>query len=232
MRPTSPPRARSFAGLTLVELLVALLLLSLTTAMVWRGIDAMVRTLDGLKSRHEEAQAVRAVLAQWRADLDQMNALSGVTSWSWDGKVLRLTRDVPSTNDIQVVAWTWREDVSIPNQGWWMRWQSPPCRSKQAWQRAWRDALQWSRSPTADLTQGEVRLNRLSRWQLSVNRNGAWSHPLSSAGTHGREQPPSIDGDAGAPDAVRLVLELPPDSALAGRLTVDWIHPAFMPDRS
>jgi general secretion pathway protein J len=230
------------AGFTLIEVLVAIALMSLMTVTVWRGIDGMVRTHASLQARSEQVRGLQNALAQWRVDLDDMTDVGGVSTWSWDGQVLRLTRESGGTGAplLQVVAWAWRADGSgSTGSGAWLRWQSPPCRSVKSWQQAWRDAQQWGRTPTDTLSRNELRLLNVQGWSLWVHRGGAWSHPLSSTDTtsgtnrpsgdtgDGQRRMPAGDADDRPPDAVRLMLDLPADSPFAGRLSVDWLRPDF-----
>ena len=51
--PPRPPGPRAHAGFTLVEVLVALLVMSLIAGMAWQGIAGMVRTRDASQRRLE-----------------------------------------------------------------------------------------------------------------------------------------------------------------------------------
>ncbi|MEY2656227.1 MAG: hypothetical protein RLZZ524_3255 [Pseudomonadota bacterium] len=219
-------------GYTLIEVLVATLLLSMVSLMAWRGIDVMVRTAAGLQARGEQLDALQAVLEQWRVDLDRMTELGGASTWSWDGNVLRLTRAHGTEAAAQVVAWAWRADADRPGQGTWLRWQSQPCRTVGSWQQAWQDAAHWGRTPTDVLRRAEMPLATLQGWTLWVHRGGHWTHPQSSATTSAPGRSEAVDADDQPPDAVRLVVELPPTAPLPGRLTLDWIRPAFVAARS
>lgn len=230
------------AGFTLVEVLVALGVMALLALMSWRGLDAMLRTQSALQQRADGLRTLQAGLAQWQTDLGQLSDLQGIRSWDWDGKVLRLTREsVQPSEGLQVVAWSWRQQGTA---GDWLRWQSPPLTTLAAWQEAWQNARTWSQVPTEALRGGEVRIHPLAGWQLFVHRGGNWANPLSSdATTPTASATPTTPGGAApantasasstgepgtrVPDGVRLVLDLPADRPLAGRLSLDWVRPTL-----
>ena len=221
---------RQTKGFTLVEVLVAIAVMALMALMSWRGIDGMLRTQSGLQTRADELRTLQAALAQWQTDLSQLADLSHTPSWDWDGKVLRLTRlaPAPSQDGVRVVAWVWRQDASRPGGGDWLRWQSDTLNTREAWQEAWQNARTWSQTPTDTLRRGEVLLVPLAGWQLFVHRGGSWVSPLSSqasAQSGSASVSYTISTSGNAPDGVRLLLDLPANAPLAGRLSLDWVRP-------
>ena len=211
-------------GFTLVEVLVAIGVMALLTLMSWQGIDAMLRTQTALQQRADQIRTLQAGLAQWQTDLNRISTVTGITSWDWDGRVLRLTREGEQSGDgVRVVAWTWRTGQS--EAGHWLRWQSPALTTRLAWQQAWQHAQDWRQSPVESLRAGEVSIHALTGWQLFVHRGGSWSNPLSSdaAQEAGKAQATAQR----VPDGVRLVLDLPSTGPIAGRLTLDWVRPTL-----
>ena len=207
-------------GFTLVEVLVALGVMALLALMSWRGLDAMVGTQGRLQERADQVRTLQAGLAQWQTDLSRLSAIQGVQSWDWDGKVLRLTREGTQAGDgLRVVAWSWRQEGA---GGEWLRWQSSALTTQAAWQQAWQNAQLWSQTPTTALRGGEVRIHPLLGWQLFVHRGGNWTNPLSSDATT-----PGSGNTARVPDGVRLVLDLPADTPVSGRLSLDWVRPTL-----
>ena len=217
------------AGFTLVELLLAIAIMSLVAILSWRGLDGMVRAQESTRQRADELLVLQAALGQWNTDLDALMPLAGTTPLDWDGQVLRLTRRtsaVPDTGAL-VVAWTRRSDGAQAGQ--WLRWQSPPVRTRAEWQEAWQLAAQWARTPGEAERRHETALLPLASWQIFYFRGGAWSNPQSSTGT-----PAGGTGSTAAalPDGVRLQITLAPGLALAGQLTRDWANPLLGGGRS
>jgi general secretion pathway protein J len=210
-----------------VELMVAIAVMALLALMSWRGLDGMVRAQETTKARGDQQLVLQTVLSQWNADLDALMPLEHTQAMDWDGQVLRMTRKSSNAVDegALVVAWA-RRIVDGRNQ--WLRWQSPPVRTRAQWRDAWNLAAQWGRNPSDDQRRRETVLLPLDQWRLYYYRNNAWSNPQSSA-DDGNTPPASGDGSQGAqlpniPDGVRLELTLPPDAAVAGRITIDWVN--------
>ncbi len=236
-------------GFTLIEVLVAISVMALMALMAWRGLDSMLRTQTGLQTRADDIRTLQAGLAQWQTDLDQLSEHKGIASWDWDGKVLRLTRRSPVSADsapdqgtseaVQVVAWTWRNDPARPGGDDWQRWASPALHTRAAWQDAWQQAQVWSQTPTPESLTRQIQIHPLAGWQLFVHRGGAWANPLSSDAVNDRAAPNSSHGvpspatattntqGSTPPDGVRLLLMLPPGAAGQGTLTLDWIRPTL-----
>lgn len=220
-------------GFTLVELLVALVIMSLLAILSWRGLDGMTRVQSQTQSNTDGVLALQAGLSQWQTDLDALTELKnvpGVVGLDYDGQVLRITRRYSetgedtknTTNDdsMRVVGWSQRnvESGSI-NKTQWLRWQSAPVKTRAELQEAWLQAKQWASNPTEADKKGEVTVAAIDKWQVFYYRNDAWSNALSSADI-------VIDGNtARLPDGVRLVLTLAAGQALVGTITRDWVSP-------
>lgn len=219
---------RSCRGFTLIELLVALAVMALLALMSWQGLDGMARTQQATQARADDLLALQAGLGQWRADLDASTALPGRPAIDWDGRVLRLLRRSAggSNEGLRVVAWAQRSltgtDEDARSGPHWLRWQSPPLRTRGELDLAWQRASLWGHNPGADDLALEVPIVPLDDWQVLYFRGDSWTHPLSSTGNA-----PSTPQATAMPDGVRLVLTLAPPHALAGKITSDWARPTF-----
>jgi general secretion pathway protein J len=215
------------AGFTLVELLVALSMMALMAGLSWGGLAGMARVQAETDARADQMLALQIGLAQWGTDLDALAQLPQTTALEWDGRVLRMTRRGTAgfMDSLYVVAWTER-------QGRWLRWQSPPLRTRGEMTAAWQQAGLWSQNPGDEQRRFEVAIAPLKAWQLFYFRGNAWTHPLSSdaAAVGLAPAPDTAAGDGSlrtaiVPDGVRLVLMLPQGPGLAGRIVRDWVSP-------
>lgn len=209
-------------GFTLIEVLVASAILALMALISWRGLDGMAKAQFSLQSRSDAHQTLQVGLSQWRTDLDNMSSLPNVPALDWDGRVLRITRQHSQDPQagLQVVAW------SLGN-GQWTRWQSAPLTRRDAWLLAWTQAQVWGESagnPTSSDTH-EVLVQALRSWQIYYHRDGAWSNALSSSGANTTGTP--LGASNVLPEGIRLVIELPDNAPLSGKVTLDWVRPSF-----
>ncbi len=222
------PQRRTARGFTLVELLVALFVMSLLAILSWRGLDAMTRAQAQTQARSDEVSTLEVGLAQWSADLDALLQLPQVSAIDWNGRALRITRrSTASAGDgVRVVAWSRRV---VNGNGTWLRWQSPLLITRSALAAAWQQADIWSQNAGDEDRRSEVAVTPLDEWQIFYYRGGAWSNPLSSdataIGTATPAAAPVSGVPAVVPDGVRLVLTLPPGQALGGKITRDWVRP-------
>lgn len=214
-RPPCSPAAQR--GFTLIELLVALAMMALVATMGWRALAGMQQAQEVNQRVSDAVLTTEAGLNQWTTDLDAVQELPATRALEWDGRSLRITRRAaPPTEGVTVVAWTRATRQGTPQ---WLRWQSAPVQSVEAWQAAWAAASAWAQgTESPELRAREVAITGLEQWQLFFYRGGAWSNPLSSTGT------PDM---ATAPDGVRLVLTLPASHPLAGSLVRDWASGAL-----
>jgi general secretion pathway protein J len=235
-RTSSVQRQRGF---TLIELLIAITLMAVLAGLSWRGLDSLMRSRDITQAQVDKTAVLQTVLAQWQADLNAVQPITGITDAGvqWDGRTLRLMRRATAWRadgadaGMWVVAWTLRG-----NQ--WLRWQSAPAQTRAALQQAWANAERWGQNPSSDDALLETQLIPLDAWQLTYFRGNAWTNPLSSAGNTdtsnnaggsaaGLTQQTNTTSQGALPDAIRLQIDLPATTGVRGRITLDWVRPNF-----
>ncbi len=214
MQPHRLPCART-GGFTLVEVLVALFIMSLMAMLAWRGVDGLFKVREVTQAHAERSLRLAAVIEQWERDLQQLQATRLGRPMRFDGGALRLTRHTPE--GVRVVVWT-------VQQGGLYRWSSDALTTAQGLQEAWRQAQQW----TTLQAQAVRVLDEVSQWQVFYRRaqDNAWSNAQSSANRQPAAPPePNVetpgtedesidtaddsDVDETLPLGVRLLLTLP-----------------------
>lgn len=234
----SLPGARGF---TLIEVLVALLILSVMAGMAWSGVDTLMRSRQVAESRLTSTLRLQSTLAQFEADMNAVCDTLAVPPLVFDGATLRVTRS--SAGGVQLVAWSLRN-------GRWQRWASPAVTHSSDLSEIWLKSMQLLGNEAAQVTT----LSGISQWQFYTYRNGGWSNAQSTgdqvqsafsgmgttatsgsanAGTTGKTGS-TVAGQSAAtiartvlPTGVRVRLTFDPDggSGLAGTLTRDILMP-------
>ena len=165
-RPVLAPGRRS-AGFTLVELLVALVILAVVAAMGWQGVSAMARARDIGSAASERTLRLSALVGQWEQDLAAIYDGPQVPGLSFDGGSLRIVRR--NEGGVQVVVWSLREGI-------WRRWVSPLAVRSGDLQQAWLASQQ-----LLGAEPGQLRLvEGVTNWQVYFWRGQGWSNPQSS----------------------------------------------------
>lgn len=214
---TVPPRRlpRLVRGFTLVEVLVAIFVMALMTALAWQGIDGMVRAREASQQRLEALLRVQTVLAQWEQDLAQVQETLAVPALSFDGATLRLTRRQPE--GMQLVAWSLRG-------GAWLRWAGTPVTTQRELQDDWLRSQQFLGNEPGQLRT----LGGVAQWQLFCFRGNAWSNCQSDADVvtvspnpPGTGAPPAAAGRQLLPTGVRLVLSFGDGAEMTGSVVRD-----------
>lgn len=212
-RPWRPLAARRRTlGFTLVEVLVALLMMALLTGLSWQALDGVLRSRDDSRVVVDRTVRLSTVLTQWEQDLQAVHETLAVPALSFDGQTLRLTRR--SEGGVMLVAWSVRS-------GQWQRWTTLPFVRTGELQEAWlrSQQLQGNEPGTVLLTAGA------SQWQIYFARGGQWSNaqstgdlalpivaapppaPASGASAPAEPRQPATAREA-LPEAVRLLITL------------------------
>lgn len=201
-----PRPVRRPHGFTLVEVLVALLVLSLMASMAWRGVDALIRTREVAQSRMESLLRAQSVLAQWETDLQAVVSTQTSPGVLCEGGTFHLTRRHP--DGVQVVAWSLRG-------GQLSRWSAPPTTRAEALQEAWMQSFQLLGNEAPQLRA----LSGVAQWQVYFYAGTAWSNCGSSTGTPNTAS--TVTAKQALPDGVRLVLTFAEGGTLSGTVTRD-----------
>lgn len=216
-------------GLTLIELLVALALLSVLALLSWRTLDGMTRAQAVTQEHADRWRNWQTALAQWDADLDAAIDTDRVPPLDFDGRALRLTRSDPDqTGRLRVVGWSLQPDPAS-GQLRWARWTSPALLSQGELEQVWQQAAQWARNPGVQDRLQQVLLTPVADWQLFYHRGGAWTNPQSAADEDNEQTQTS---QVTLPDGVRLLLTLPDGGSPSGQLLRDWVRPTLGGERS
>lgn len=221
MRPSPHQLA---AGFTLIEVLVALLIMSVIAVLGWRGIDSMARSREVAQAASERSLRLGTVIAQFDADLQAVQDTPTVPALAFDGASLRMSRRTDA--GVQIVVWSLREGV-------WQRWAGSSATRVAALQESWLASQQLQGQEPQQIRL----LDGATGWQVYFFRDGAWTNAQSSgdvatsnsaaaaaaaAAAGGSGTPAGLAAAATQtrreklPQGVRLVIDLP-----EGKLTRD-----------
>jgi general secretion pathway protein J len=205
--PAPGPRVSS-TGFTLVEVLVALVVMATMAAMAWRGIDALIKSREIAQGHLAQTTRLQTVLAQWEVDLRALqDSHSNVQPIAFDGGNLVLTRQAPT--GLQVVVWSLRESSL------W-RWESPVVRTIEDLEHERQNGLQQlaQRNPALRAFDG------VAGWQFYCFWGNAWSNCQSTGGgPQANTGPVNPKAAAQTPAGLRIAMQFAEGSGLAGTLT-------------
>lgn len=206
------PRRRPYPrGVTLVEVLVALLAMALLATFAWRGLDGVLAARDANRAAIDRSSRLATVLVQWEQDLQAVHDTGVVPAIAFDGQSLRLTRRVDG--GVALVVWSLRG-------GRWQRWLGGPQQRSGLLQQAWLASQQFMGDEPGQVTVAD----EASEWQLYFWRDNDWSNAQSTGNLAPAAAPaPASAASAVAPApreelprAVRLLISL-----RGGKLTRD-----------
>lgn len=210
--------ATAHRGFTLIEVLVAMMVMALLATMTWQGVDGIVRARDDSQIRLNHSLTLNTVIAQWEQDMAHLQDTTDVPALSFDGISVRAVRRTES--GLQLVLWSLRPGSDGQQQ--LLRWASPPVTASKDLQDTWVRSQQFVGSEPGQLQL----LPQLTQWQVYFFRGNTWSNAQSSgdsaasvpAGDASLNAPPRREV---LPTGVRMVLSFPPGSGHNGSLTRD-----------
>ena len=206
-------KQRSAHGFTLVEVLVAMVVMAIMSLMAWQGVDGIARARESNQTRLEQTLRLETVIAQWEQDLASLQESTAAPALTCDGQSVRLTRR--TEGGMQVVAWSLRPDAS---NSMWQRWAGPAVTTTKALQQSWLQTQQFQGNETGQLRA----LGGIDQWQIYFFQGNAWANCQST----GNVAAPAASSPVAAlvptlPSGVRLVLAFAPGSGLNGSLVRD-----------
>jgi general secretion pathway protein J len=175
-------------GFTLVELLVALLVMAILAAMAWQGLAGMLRAREGSAEALDRTLRLNTALVQWEQDLQGLVDVGVVPPLAFNGQMLLMTRR--GEGGVVLVAWALRN-------GRWTRWTGPPIPTVRELQEAWLSTQGLLGNEAGHVTLAEG----VTAWQLYKYLGGRKANMQSS-------------GDIALPPAA--VAPPPPASAASG----------------
>lgn len=210
------------AGFTLVEVLVALMVMAIMAVMAWQGVDGIVRARDSNQDRLERSLRLNTVVSQWEQDLAALQETAAVpSSLSFDGASMRMVRR--TTGGLQLVVWSLRPDGAGNS---WLRWASPTVTTSGGLLENWLRSQQFQGNEAGQLRA----LAGVAQWQVYFFTNNAWTNAQSTGDvatpTPGPGPGPgnsTVQQRFALPAGVRLVLSFAPDSGLGGSLIRDTL---------
>lgn len=225
----TPAPVRHVRGFTLIEVLVALLILSVLAATAWKGMESITMARQVADGNLKQTLRLQSVMTQFEADMGQIMDTVVVPGMQFDGAHLRLTRR--GGEGMQVVVW-------YLQRGRWLRWASPVTTRVGELQKYWISSYQLQGREPGTLTA----LKGVEQWQVYCFRSGAMSNcqstgnvvsaatPATGASGAAPGNPQSAAAAAAAaatreqlPNAVRCQVTLGEGSGFAGTLVRDLV---------
>jgi general secretion pathway protein J len=126
---------RRAAGFTLVEVMVALLIMAILAGLAFRGMEALVHAKDAALSSTDRTLKLNTGMSQFEYDVSQVVDTKVLhPPIMFDGATLRLARRTP--DGVQLVLWTLQDRR-------WQRWASGSFTHMSELSDAWMRSQQW-----------------------------------------------------------------------------------------
>jgi len=191
---------RAARGFTLIEVLVALVVMAVLAALAWRGTDGMLRSREATRQVLDATTRLTTIVTQWEQDLFALHDEASVPALAFDGRTLLLARE--AEGGVRIVAWSLQGAR-------WQRWAGPVAVRADDLQESWLRAQQL----LGDEPQQLRLLEGVAQWQIYYYRGNAWTNAQSTGDL--REAAAGAAGLAGGtpareilPSGLRLVLSM------------------------
>jgi len=193
------------SGFTLVEVMVALVIMALLAALAMRGMDALMRAKESALASTDRTLKLNTGMSQFEYDMSQVvDSKVLPKAIMFDGATLRIARRTPE--GIQLVLWTLQDRR-------WQRWASAPVIHMSELTEAWMRSQQWGSISGNAITV----LENVDDFQVYVcnpatiaTSGCSWNNVQSTQGaTAGGGGPPGQPVQTLQPDGIKITLKLP-----------------------
>lgn len=214
----APALPRRSSGFTLVEVMVALLIMAILAALAFRGIDALVRSKDAALASTDRTLRLNTGMSQFDYDISQVvDSKVLPQALMWDGATLRFARR--TADGIQLVEWTLQDRR-------WQRWASGSFTHMSDLTDAWMRTQQWDAISANAITV----LENVDTFDFIVCNPGglaatgcSWNNAGSTRGAVVVPPTPGASAVAAAPPTgVRITLRLPEGELMRERELPRW----------
>ena len=177
-------RTRS-TGFTLVEVMVALVIMAVLSALAMRGMEALMRAKDAALAATDRTLKLNSGMSQFEYDMSMVvDSKVLPKAIMFDGATLRVARRTPQ--GVQLVLWTLQDRR-------WQRWASTPVTHMSELTEAWMRSQQWTGISSGAITV----LENVDDFQVyvcnpaAVNTTGcSWNNVQSTMGGVGANNNP------------------------------------------
>ena len=198
-------------GFTLIEVMVALLIMAILAALAFRGIDALARAKDAALSSTDRTLKMNTGMSQFEYDMSQVvDSKVLPRPIMFDGATLRVARRSPA--GIQLVLWTLQDHR-------WQRWASAPVIHMSELTDAWMRSQQWDAISSSAVTV----LSNVDDFQVYVcnpatiaTSGCSWNNVQSTQGAAAAAPPAVVGSGVPAtpvtttqPNGIRILLKVP-----------------------
>jgi len=198
-------------GFTLVEVMVALVIMAVLSALAMRGMDALMRAKDAALASTDRTLKLNTGMSQFEYDMSMVvDSKVLPKAIMFDGATLRVARRSPQ--GIQLVLWTLQERR-------WQRWASAPVTHMSQLTDAWMRSQQWGAISDGAITV----LENVDDFQVyvcnpaAVNISGcSWNNVQSTQGAAQQQQQQCPQGQQNCqppatpqPNGIRITLKVP-----------------------
>ena len=198
-----PLPLRRMSGFTLIEVLVALLIMAILSAMAFRGIEAVVRAKDVAQASTDRTLKLNTGMSQFEYDVSQIvNSKVLPHAIMFDGATLRVARRTP--DGIQLVLWTLQDRR-------WQRWASGSFTHMSELTDAWMKSQQWDSLSANAVTV----LDNVDSFQVYLcnpanlaTTGCSWNNVQSTQGAQAAGTPGAPPVTAVQPNAIRISLKV------------------------